>query len=263
MPVIINEIEVEVEPPRLETTPPSQAYNPRSLLAAADDYRNAASLPAAPRYGVYPAVVWDIVDPDQQGRVKVALPWAQDADGEPYRAWARLATLAAGKNRGSWFIPEVDDEVLVTFEGGDPSKPYVIGALWNGVDTPPTSMDSGGDNNVKMLRTRSGLQITLDDTLGSERLELSTPGGQELVLADSSDSIEITAGDSKVVIKAGQIEIETSGKLVVDASTVELNASMLTVNAALAKFSGVVQADTLIANSVVSASYTPGAGNIW
>jgi uncharacterized protein involved in type VI secretion and phage assembly len=263
MPVIINEIEVEVEPPRLESTPPSQAYNPESLLAAADDYRNAAPLPAAPHYGVYPAVVRDIADPLQQGRVEVALPWALDTDGEPYHAWARLATLAAGNGRGSWFIPEVDDEVLVTFESGDPSKPYVIGSLWNGRDAPPTSMDAAGQNGVKMLRTRSGLQVSLDDTSGSERLELSTPGGQKLLLADSSNSIEITTGDSKVTIKAGQIEIETSGKLVVDANTVELNTSMLTVNAALAKFSGVVQADTLIANSVVSASYTPGAGNIW
>ncbi len=263
MPVIINEIEVEVEPPQLDGTVTSQAYSLRSLLAAEQNHRLAAPPPAAPRYGVYPAVVQDIVDPDQQGRVEIALPWALDADGEPYRAWARLATLAAGNERGSWFIPEVDDEVLVTFEGGDPGKPYVIGALWNGVDAPPTSMDGNGENNLKMLRTRSGLQITLDDTSGDERLELSTPGGQVLLLANSSDSVEITGGDSKITIKNGQIEIETSGKLVVSASTIEVTASMLTVNSAMAKFSGVVQADTLIANSVVSASYTPGAGNIW
>lgn len=263
MPVIINEIEVEVEPPRLNSAPPSQAYTPGSQLVGLEDYRKASRQPFTPRYGVYPAVVQDIVDPHQQGRVEVALPWALDEGGEPYRAWARLATLAAGNERGSWFIPDVGDEVLVTFEGGDPSKPYVIGALWNGQDSPPTSIDASGQNRVKMLRTRSGLQIKLDDTSGSERLELSTPGGQVLLLADSSDSIEITAADSKVTIKSGQIEIVSSGKLAVDANTVELNTNMLTVNAALAKFSGVVQADTLIANSVVSASYTPGAGNIW
>ena len=83
-------------------------------------------------YGVYPALVVDIADPDGQGRVKVTLPWSPDAGGSRYEAWARLATLMAGNNRGSWFIPDVDDEVLVAFEGGDPRRPYVVGGLWNG-----------------------------------------------------------------------------------------------------------------------------------
>ena len=95
------------------------------------------------RYGVYTALVTDIRDPEQQGRVKVAFPWAPDAGGGSYANWARLATLMGGNRRGSWFIPDVNDEVLVAFEGGDARRPYVVGSLWNGVDTPPESMDDG------------------------------------------------------------------------------------------------------------------------
>ena len=80
-------------------------------------------------YGVLPALVVDIKDPDTQGRVKVTLPWSVDAKGERYEAWARLATMLGGNNRGSWFIPDVDDEVLVAFEHGDPRRPYVLGGL--------------------------------------------------------------------------------------------------------------------------------------
>ena len=92
-------------------------------------------------YGVYTALVTDIVDPDGQGRVRVKLPWSPDSEGSAYEAWARLATMMAGNDRGSWFIPDVEDEVLVAFEAGDPRRPYVVGALWNGQDAPPESMD--------------------------------------------------------------------------------------------------------------------------
>ena len=73
------------------------------------------------------------------------LPWSPDPDSGFYEAWARQATLMAGNDRGTWFIPEVDDELLVVFEAGDPSRPYVIGALWNGRDAPPETMDGAGN----------------------------------------------------------------------------------------------------------------------
>ena len=78
----------------------------------------------------------DIKDPDGQGRVKVTFPGSPDTDGARYEPWARLATFMGGNNRGSWFIPDVNDEVLLVFEGGDPRRPYVVGALWNGNDSP-------------------------------------------------------------------------------------------------------------------------------
>ena len=115
-------------------------------------------------FGVFVGLVTDLRDPDGLGRVKVTLPWSPDSDGSRYEAWARVATLMAGKNRGSWFVPDVDDEVLVAFDGGDSRIPYVIGGLWNGKDGPPASMDGAGQNQTKLIRSRNGVKITLDDT---------------------------------------------------------------------------------------------------
>lgn len=215
-------------------------------------------------YGVYAALVTDIADPDGQGRVRVRLPWSPDNGSSAYEVWARLATMMAGNNRGSWFIPDVNDEVLVAFESGDPRRPYVIGALWNGQDAPPESMDGSGNNYKKTLRSRNGVRITLDDTDGQETLTLETPGGQTVILQDGPGSIEVRdSNGNQVRMESSGITVNAAAKVTVSASTMEVSAGMVTVNAGMSKFNGVVQADTVISNSVVSASYTPGAGNIW
>ncbi len=213
--------------------------------------------------GVYPALVTDVVDPDQQGRVRVRLPALADS-AAGYETWARLATLMAGGNRGTWFIPDVNDEVLVAFEAGDPSHPVVVGALWNGQDAPPEQMDGAGNNYLKTILSRQGVRVTLDDTDGDVKLRLETPGGQKVVLKDTPPSIEISdSTGNSVKLEPSGITITAAAKVTVNASTVEVNAGMVTVNAGFSKFSGVVQCDTLISNAVVSASYTPGAGNVW
>jgi uncharacterized protein involved in type VI secretion and phage assembly len=215
-------------------------------------------------YGVYAALVSDIKDPDGQGRVKVTLPWSPDTDGGRYEAWARLATLMGGNNRGSWFIPDVNDEVLVVFEAGDPRRPYVVGGLWNGNDSPPDSMDGAGNNYRKVLRSRNGVKVTLDDTDGQEKLILETPGGQKITMKDGPGAVEIVdSNGNSVKLETSGITINASAKVTINASQVEVSAGMVTVNAGMSKFSGIVQADTVISNSVISASYTPGAGNIW
>ncbi len=215
-------------------------------------------------YGVYPALVSDIKDPDGQGRVQIRLPWSPDTGSERYEAWARVATLMGGNNRGSWFIPDVNDEVLIVFEGGDPRRPYVIGGLWNGSDSPPESMDGTGNNFRKVLRSRNGVKITLDDTDGQEKLILETPGGQKVTMKDGPGSVEIVDSNGNAVkLEPSGITVNASAKVTISASTIEVSAGMVTVNAGMSKFSGVVQADTVISNSVISASYTPGAGNIW
>jgi uncharacterized protein involved in type VI secretion and phage assembly len=215
-------------------------------------------------YGVYPALVSDVKDPDGQGRVKVTIPWAPDTGSSKYEAWARLATLMGGSNRGTWFIPDVNDEVLVAFEGGDPRRPYVVGGLWNGSDTPPDSMDGAGNNHRKVIRSRNGVKITLDDTDGQEKLVLETPGGQKLTLKDGPGSVEVDdSNGNSVRLETSGITVTASAKVTINASQVAVSAGMVTVDAGMSKFSGVVQADTVISNSVISASYTPGAGNIW
>ena len=214
--------------------------------------------------GVYPALVSDIKDPDGQGRVKVTLPWSPDTGAGRYEAWARLAVLMGGANRGTWFVPDVNDEVLIAFEGGDPRRPYVVGALWNGTDGPPEAMDGSGNNYKKVVRSRNGVKVTLDDQNGQEKLILETPGGQKVTLKDGPGAIELVdSNGNSVKLESAGITVQSSAKVSVSASTVEVSAGMVTVNAGMSKFSGVVQADTVITNSVVSASYTPGAGNIW
>jgi uncharacterized protein involved in type VI secretion and phage assembly len=215
-------------------------------------------------YGVYPALVTDLNDPDGRGRVKITLPWAPDASSARYEAWARIATLMGGNNRGTWFVPDKDDEVLVGFEDGDPRRPFVLGGLWNGTDRPPESMDGSGKNYKKVVRSRNGVKVTLDDADGRESLLLETPGGQKVSLKDGPGVIEIAdSNGNSVKLEASGITITASAKVTINAGTMEISAGMLTVNAGMSKFSGVVQADTVISNSVVSASYTPGAGNIW
>ena len=215
-------------------------------------------------YGVYPALVSDIKDPAGQGRVKVKLPWSPDTDGAAYEAWARYANRYAGKNKGDWTIPDVNDEVLVAFEGGDPRRPYVLGGLWNGEDTPPESMDGAGRNAKKLFRSRNGVKLTLDDTDGREAMVLETPGGQRVTLRDGPGTVEVVdSNGNSVKLEPAGITVTAAAKVTINASQVEVTAGVVTVNAGMSQFNGVVQAQTVITNTVISASYTPGAGNIW
>jgi uncharacterized protein involved in type VI secretion and phage assembly len=216
-------------------------------------------------WGAYPALVTDIKDPDGQGRVKIKLPWCPDNSGGGYEVWARLAVLMAGNQRGTWFIPDPNDEVLVMFEGGDPRLPFVIGALWNGQDKPPESMDGAGNNFKKTICSRKGVKITLDDKDGAENMILETPGGQRLSLMDGPGVIEIQdSNGNSLKFEASGITLTAATKLTIHAGTsVETNTAIVTTNAAMSKFSGVVKSDTNVTSSTVSASYSPGAGNIW
>jgi hypothetical protein len=125
-------------------------------------------------------------------------------------------------------------------------------------------MDGAGNNYKKVLRSRNGVKVTLDDQDGQEKLQLETPGGQKITLKDGPGAIEvIDSNGNSVKLEASGITVTASAKVTVNASQVAISAGMVTVDAGMSKFSGVVQADTVITNSVISASYTPGAGNIW
>jgi uncharacterized protein involved in type VI secretion and phage assembly len=190
------------------------------------------------------------------------LPWATDPDGDAYEIWARVATLMAGANRGSWFIPEPNDEVLIASEGGHPDSPVVLGALWNGVDTPPEQMDS--NNNIRSITSRSGIRVTFDDTDGGVQFTIETPGGQQIVCSDTPAQIDITdSNGNQVKMDASGILLSTGMNVTIEATLLKVSASMVTVDAAMSRFSGVVQSDTNITNTTISATYTPGAGNIW
>lgn len=236
---------------------PTSALNETADRRRADGYGGTF-------YGVYPATVVSVTDPEDQGRVRVRLPWSPDPDEEDYEAWARIATLMAGNDRGSWFIPDEDDEVLVAFESGNPRRPYVVGALWNGQDAPPQQMDGAGENNVKQLRSRRGVQMTIDDASGQESLTLETPGGHTVTLDDGGRTIRLEDSNGNTVeMGPSGVSINAAASVQIQASDVTITAGSVTVSAGMSSFSGAVQVGSVLTTpSVVSATYTPGAGNI-
>jgi uncharacterized protein involved in type VI secretion and phage assembly len=223
----------------------------------------AQHLALAAGQGVHLAQVVDLDDPERRSRVKVTLASLNGSPQQDTELWARVCTLFAGNDRGAFWMPDVGDEVVVVFVQGDARLPIVLGGLWNNASPPPETLDS--QNNLKVVRSRNGNRIILDDTSGQEKVIVETPGGNRITLADASGDlirIEDSAGNS-ATMAAGGITVTASAKVRVQASQVEVQAGMVTVDAAMSRFSGVVQCDTLITNSVISASYTPGAGNIW
>jgi uncharacterized protein involved in type VI secretion and phage assembly len=213
-------------------------------------------------YGVYVAVVTaNEDDPQRQGRVKVELPWSPDGGTERYETWARVATLMAGKGRGTWFVPDPHDEVLVAFEGGDPRKPVVLGSLWNGKDAPPEQM--AAQNPKRTILTGAGVRITLDDTVGAVSLLLETPGGQRVRLDDTPATVTIEDGNSNsVTLDAAGVTVVAAAQVNITAKAVmNVSATTLNVTAPISTFK-VIQCDSVITSSTVSAAYMPGAGNL-
>jgi len=161
-----------------------------------------------------PAVVTGVVksvkDPDQMGRVQISLPWL---GGQNDNTWAPVATFMSGGGRGSWFMPEVGDEVLVAFDRGDVAFPFVIGFLWNGKDQPPVD---GISASVRRLRTVSGHQIDFDDIDGEEKITITTKGGHKILMDDTPGSTGVsitTSGNQKIEMKdtPASVNIETTG----------------------------------------------------
>jgi hypothetical protein len=97
---------------------------------------------------------------------------------------ARVMMPMAGSRRGMHFFPEKGDEVVVAFEGGDPNQPVVLGAVWNDNDRPPDQAKQSPDNHVRTIVSRSGHELTFDDTPGAEKVTLRSKGGHELTLDD-------------------------------------------------------------------------------
>lgn len=169
--------------------------------------------------GIVIGLVTNNKDPENLGRVRVKFPWFSEDDESQ---WARVATLMGGKDRGSLFLPEVDDEVLVAFEHGDLRRPYVIGALWNGVDTPPKEFVNDGKNNLRLIKSRSGHLIKLDDTEGSEKIQVIDKTGKNSILIEAKDNTITITSDKDIVLKASQ------GKISLQSKEIELKSSAAT-----------------------------------
>jgi len=171
--------------------------------------------------GVVIGIVTNNSDPDGLGRVKVKFP---TLPGNEESHWARLVTLMAGNGRGIEFIPEVNDEVLVAFEHDDTNRPFILGSLWNGKDKPPEGSDklvsSTGKVEKRIIRSRSGHTITLDDTDGAEKISI--------VDKTEKNSIDINSKSNSLEIQAGsKVEVHTQDghKIVLDSSGIVIEAA--------------------------------------
>ncbi len=158
--------------------------------------------------GVVTARVVDNVDPDSMGRVQIQFHWLNDGEQS---FWARVATPMAGNEMGIYFLPEIDDEVLVAFEHGNIEYPIVIGSLWNG-SALPSQENSNGENNIRQIKSRSGHELTFDDTEDGKKLTLQSSGSHKIEFDDSDNSITIESSrGNTVVMDDDGITIEDSG----------------------------------------------------
>ena len=173
--------------------------------------------------GVVIGIVTNNKDPEGLGRVRVKFPWLSDEDESN---WARVASLMAGKDRGIFILPEIDDEVLVVFEHGNINMPYIIGSLWNGKDLPPET-NSDGKNDIRMMKSRSGHVIRIDDTDGNEKIEIVDKTEKNMITIDTKDNkisimsdkdIEMSAPNGKIAINAMDVEIRSSASTKIEAS---------------------------------------------
>jgi len=249
-----------------------------------------ALLPAI--QGLHIGIVTDLEDPDGQGRIMVRVPTIMANDDG---VWSRVSTLDAGDNRGTFFLPEVSDEVIVGFLNNDPRWPIVLGMM-NSAHS-PAPLNASNQNDEKGYVSRSEMKMIFDD--GKKSVLIETPAGNKVLISEDETAIKIedqngnkitmdqqgisldsilhvnlnapsgnvTIADmsgNSVKAEASGASVQSASKLTLQAPIVEIVASQLTVNAAMAQFAGVVQCTTLIASAgVVSPSYTPGAGNIW
>jgi uncharacterized protein involved in type VI secretion and phage assembly len=166
-------------------------------------------------YGVAVAQVIGNIDETNEGRVQLYLPWLPG-----YEPWARVAVLMAGSERGTFFIPQVGDEVLVAFENGDVRDPYVIGSLWNGRDLPPAK-ERNAPVDQRIIRTPKGHKIVFDDA--KKTIEINHMDGARLKF--ESEKIELVIGSTSITMKKdGDVTIKSKTKITLDAENIDISA---------------------------------------
>lgn len=228
--------------------------------------------------GVVSGIISSVDDPANLGRVQVRFDWM---DGGPESSWARIAAPMAGSNYGAFFMPQVDDEVLVSFDHGDVSHPYVVGFCWSQAGQPPFS----AKQTQRGIQTVAGHQLVFDDST-SPKITLTTAGQNALTLDDTAGTITLQTVDQVVVkltsaagggpqvqiqlptgdlitLSALGLNVVTNSTLSVSALSATITAPMLSIDAATTLVSGpLIVNGPVIADAIVSPSYTPGVGNL-
>lgn len=170
-------------------------------------------------------IVADLNDPEGLGRVRVRYPNYDDALSN----WARLPAPMAGKRMGFRFVPEVGDEVLLVHEQGDKRRPYVLGALWSSADEPPPDDGDPAANNWRVIVSRSGHVVKLDDTAGAEKVEVTDSSGALHVVLDSagarvqvtadSGNVQVSAPSGEVTVEANRLRLKATQDMTIEAGT--------------------------------------------
>jgi len=218
--------------------------------------------------GAFLATVISVQDPGNLNRIQVRIFNADGVNDQDGPVWARVAVPFAGNNRGAFFIPDVGDEVLVVYLSGDSRFPVVIGGLWNGQDTAPDKFGGSGSSVDRWTITgKAGTKIAIIEDSTGPTIQFTTPGqltgkmtdsgGGSIEFSDSSQT-SITIDSNGVTINAPTAQVQVTA-----ASSMSITAPQLSVNAAMATFSGIVQCQVMQATTVVATTYTPGAGNVW
>ena len=174
-------------------------------------------------YGVTSAIVTNIVHDGSDYRVKIRFPWLPN-----FETWARVAVLSAGSDAGTYFVPQVGEEVLVAFNHGDVRDPFVVGCLWNGQDSPP-ARGPLDPVNKRMVRTPQGHELLFDDMTQTIKVESAT--GQKVTMAPEKIELESSAG-AKVTLNAeGGVVIEGVAEIKLSAPTITLEGANLKLQA--------------------------------
>jgi len=156
-------------------------------------------------------IVTDNKDPSKLGRVKLKIPILSEQDST---YWCPIIMLGAGKNRGWFYIPEKDDEVLVMFEHGDVNRPLVVGALWGGKDKPPDK--NPGGNPRRMIKSRLGSKITFDDENEKLIIEDGVQKGRITIESLDGDVCFQSPADDMIIV-AKSIELTATTNLEIHA----------------------------------------------
>jgi phage protein D/phage baseplate assembly protein gpV len=187
-------------------------FHPSTLLSALGTQPDTS---AAPRHGLVIGIVTDNKDPENLGRVKVKFPWLSNDHASD---WARIANSGGGASRGTYFLPEVNDEVLVGFEQGNINYPYILGGLWNGQDKPPKTNDeivhTDGKVKQRIIESRTGHIVTLDDSEDKPGISIVDQTGKNKIEYDS---------------KANKLTVHFEGDMFFDAPNGDVNVKGKTV----------------------------------
>jgi phage protein D len=217
------------------TYSPEQGYTTRFTVSG----QHAATLLSvvapepdrAPMSGLVIGIVTDNNDPDKQGRVKVQYPWLS---ADHASDWARVVVPGGGPERGMAFLPEINDEVLVGFELGDIHYPYVLGGLWNGKDAPPGDMSKmivGSNVEQRVIRSRTGHMITLDDSNGDGGVKVEDRNGNTVHIKTNGDELVVTMKGNVTIDSKQNLSVKTQGGVTFEATgPVEIKGMGVTID---------------------------------